>query len=157
MKRQQRKRKCPNCGAWFEPDVRNVRHQRYCSEAACRQASKAASQRRWLAKPENRDYFRGAEQVARVQCWRAQHPGYGRRASTATAAALQDDCPAQAFSLHLENDCHGHGPRQIRTCPSLTLMVGAVSLTYFRNRVDTLHSRVTGATVSSMGHPGISC
>jgi hypothetical protein len=28
---------------------------------------KAASQRRWLAKPENRDYFRGAEQVARVQ------------------------------------------------------------------------------------------
>ncbi|SAL07534.1 hypothetical protein AWB78_08619 [Caballeronia calidae] len=60
MKHQQKRRKCLNCGTWFVPDARNVRHQRYCSEAACRQASKAASQRQWLAKPENRDYFRGA-------------------------------------------------------------------------------------------------
>lgn len=65
---------------------------------ANRQASKAASrQRRWLANPENRDYFRGAEQVARAQCWRAQHPRYGCRASTATTVALQDDRPAQAI------------------------------------------------------------
>ena len=105
MKRQQRKRKCLNCGAWFEPDGRNVRHQRYCSESACRQASKAASQRRWLAKPENRDYFRGAEQVTRVQCWRAQHPGYWRRAGAATAAALQDDYPAQAIEKQGETAC----------------------------------------------------
>lgn len=103
MKRQQQKRKCLNCGTWFRPDPRNVRHQRYCSEAACRHASKAASQRRWLAKPENRDYFRGAEQVARVQRWRAGHPGYGRRAGTATAAALQDDCPAQVIEIQEES------------------------------------------------------
>ena len=98
MKHQQKRRKCLNCGTWFVPDARNVRHQRYCSEAACRQASKAASQRQWLAKPENRDYFRGAEQVARVQRWRTEHPGYGRRAGTATAAALQDDCQEQTLA-----------------------------------------------------------
>lgn len=99
MKRQQQKRKCLNCGTWFRPDPRNVRHQEYCSEAACRRASKAASQRRWLDKPENRDYFRGAEQVARVQRWRAEHPGYGRRASASTTASLQDDCHAQAVEI----------------------------------------------------------
>lgn len=103
MKHQQKRRKCLNCGTWFVPDARNVRHQRYCCEAACRQASKAASQRQWLAKPENRDYFRGAEQVARVQRWRAEHPGYGRRAGTATAAALQDDCPAQVIEIQEES------------------------------------------------------
>jgi hypothetical protein len=62
----------------FRPDPRNVRHQRYCSRPACRQASKAASQRRWFSKAENQGYFRGAEQVARVQRWRGEHPGYWR-------------------------------------------------------------------------------
>ena len=45
-----RRRKCRNCGQLFRPDPRNVRHQRYCSASACRRASKAASQRRWLSK-----------------------------------------------------------------------------------------------------------
>jgi hypothetical protein len=67
---RQRQRKCLGCGTLFRPDPRNVRHQRYCCQAACRQASKAASQRRWLSQPENQDYFRGAENVARVQRWR---------------------------------------------------------------------------------------
>ena len=53
------RRKCRHCGRLFRPDPRNVRHQRYCSAPACRGASKAASQRRWLAKAENRNYFRG--------------------------------------------------------------------------------------------------
>jgi hypothetical protein len=93
-------RKCRHCGAWFRPDPRNARHQRYCSEPACRQASKAASQRHWLAKPENQDYFRGAEHVARVQRWRAEHPGYWRRPtqkSEQSADALQEDCRAQTL------------------------------------------------------------
>jgi len=62
---------------------------------ACRQASKAASQRRWLAKPQNRDYFKGAENVARVKAWRAAHPGYGRGRPGHSAGALQDQCRAQ--------------------------------------------------------------
>jgi hypothetical protein len=60
------------------PDPRNVRHQQYCAKSACRKAAKAASQGRWLAQPENQDYFRGPENVARVQAWRQAHPRYGR-------------------------------------------------------------------------------
>ena len=95
MKRE-RRRKCLCCGNLFRPDPRNRRHQRYCSQPACRKASKAASQRRWLAKSENRDYFRGPENVARVQAWRAAHPGYWRRPGN-SAPALQDVSHAQAI------------------------------------------------------------
>ena len=72
-------RSCLFCREMFRADRRNARHQKYCSEPACRKASKAASQRAWLAKSENQDYFRGPENVARVQAWRAAHPGYWRR------------------------------------------------------------------------------
>ena len=78
MKRS-RRRKCPYCGRLFRPDARNLWHQRHCPKPSCRKVSKAASQRRWLAKSENRDYFRGAINVARVRVWRAAHPGYWRR------------------------------------------------------------------------------
>jgi len=52
------RRKCKCCRRLFRPDPRSRRHQRYCSEPPCRAASKAASQARWLAKPENQGYFR---------------------------------------------------------------------------------------------------
>ena len=68
--------KCLHCGTFFIPDPRNRHHQQYCGEPECRRASKAASQRRWQSRPENADYFRGAENVARVQAWRKAHPGY---------------------------------------------------------------------------------
>lgn len=71
---------CLFCGAFFRADPRNARHQKYCFEPNCRKASKVASRRAWLAKAENQDYFRGPENVARVQSWRASHPGYWRRA-----------------------------------------------------------------------------
>lgn len=51
--------KCLSCGMFFGGDPRNARHQKYCAAPACRQASKTASQRAWLAKAENQDYFRG--------------------------------------------------------------------------------------------------
>jgi hypothetical protein len=44
-------RNCLLCGEMFRADWRNARHQKYCSEAGCRKASKAASRRAWLAKP----------------------------------------------------------------------------------------------------------
>jgi hypothetical protein len=80
------RRKCKYCLKLFRPDPRNRRHQRYCASPACRAASKAASQARWRAKPENRSYFRGPVHVARVRAWRSRHPGYWRRA--------RDDGPA---------------------------------------------------------------
>lgn len=81
--------KCRHCGEFFEADARNRARQRYCRQAACRRASKADSQRRWLGKPGNADYFRGPDNVERVQAWRKAHPGYWRR-SKRRRAALQD-------------------------------------------------------------------
>ena len=88
------RRKCKCCLTFFRPDPRNRNHQRYCSAAACRAASKATSQARWLAAPENQGYFRGPVKVARVQAWRSCHPGYWRRARR-VGMPLQDLSMAQ--------------------------------------------------------------
>jgi hypothetical protein len=104
------KLKCLFCGSMFGADPRNARRQKYCSAVGCRKASKAASRRRWLAKPENQDYFRGPEHVARVQAWRAEHPGYWRRpdsrsvAVAAVPVALQDLCPPQVIETAGESE-----------------------------------------------------
>jgi hypothetical protein len=74
-----RRRKCKCCRKLFRPDPRNLRHQRYCSQASCRAARKAECQARWLARPENHDYFSGPVHLARNQAWRARHPGYWRK------------------------------------------------------------------------------
>jgi hypothetical protein len=107
--------KCANCHQPFRADPRNAWHQRYCQADACRAASKAASQQRWLAKPENRDYFRGADNVARVRAWREAHPGYARRAgrpqrpaqapaaSPAASAPLQEIVPTQVLDPQEES------------------------------------------------------
>jgi hypothetical protein len=107
------RRCCANCRQPFRVDARNAWHQQYCAAPACRAASKAASQRRWLAKPENREYFRGPEHVQRVQLWRQAHPGYGRRGQAGVANStakpsqavpatatppLQDLVPAQVIA-----------------------------------------------------------
>jgi hypothetical protein len=88
-------RKCLCCLEKFHPDARNRRHQQYCSKDGCRKASKSARQARWLAKEENRDYFRGEANTERVRQWRAAHPGYWRRKASAAADALQDDSNPQ--------------------------------------------------------------
>ena len=67
MIRHIRKRTCKHCKAFFDPAPRNIGRQHYCSQPPCRQASKAASQRRWLRKPQNRDYFSGPAHVERVR------------------------------------------------------------------------------------------
>ena len=92
---QERRSTCANCGEGFVPDPRNAHHQRYCARPACRAASKRASQAKWLGKPENRNYHRGAAAVARVRAWRQAHPGYGRRnvAVPIAAPATLPICP----------------------------------------------------------------
>ena len=72
---------------------RNGHHQRYCSTPACRRASRIAAQRKWRHKPENRDHFRGPHEVARVQAWRAAHPGYWKQ--TSPPDLDQQDTPPQ--------------------------------------------------------------
>jgi len=77
--RKSRKPKCAHCKQLFRPDPRNVKRQKYCSRPECRKASKAASQKKWLEKPENHDYFQGIDNMFRVQQWRKEHPGYWRK------------------------------------------------------------------------------
>lgn len=86
---QSGQRKCLCCSQYFYPDPRNRERQRFCSTPACRRASKAASQAAWLAQPQNNGYFRDPVHVARVQAWRAGHPGYGRGRAR-RPPALQD-------------------------------------------------------------------
>ena len=93
---RRRRRKCCICRELFHPDPRNYRHQRACSKASCQKARKGESQRRWLAKPKNRHYFRGAENVSRVQQWRQKHPDYWKGKTPAKSSdALQDLSAAQ--------------------------------------------------------------
>jgi hypothetical protein len=100
------RRKCRHCKRFFIPDPRNIKRQRYCREQPCRAASKAASQRRWLSKPENHDVFKGPIHVARVQDWRRAHPGYWRRPSAGGSlkgAPLQDSLITQAVDNNEES------------------------------------------------------
>jgi len=91
------RRKCLCCRKLFRPDPRNRRHQRYCSMPRCRSASKAASQARWLAAPDNQGYFKGPTHVARVREWRSRHPRYWSR-----AGPLQDQSLAQPVDFSSE-------------------------------------------------------
>jgi hypothetical protein len=95
MDARYKKVKCLNCGDLFLPDHRNRGRQKYCRKPGCRKASKAASQKRWLSKPENQNYFRGTDSVQRVQRWRQDHPGYWRRKQRSGTNALQDPLMAQ--------------------------------------------------------------
>jgi len=96
------KHKCLYCKQLFQPDPRNAHHQDYCLEPACRKASKAQSQRRWLQKPDNRDYFRCQENTRRVQEWRKRTPGYWRNKKSEKSAVpepLQEVCDAQPAAV----------------------------------------------------------
>jgi len=92
MSRPQTRRKCRCCNKFFLPDPRTANRQRHCSMPACRLASKAASQRRWLGKNGNGDYFRGAAAVRRVQLWRQGHPDYWKpKASSSQGTQVVDE------------------------------------------------------------------
>lgn len=93
--RRKRARACCHCREAFVPDRRNRDRQRYCGREECRRASKAASQRRWLNKPENRDHFRGKANVERVQRWRQKHPGYWKSSRQKTDPAPKEEWSTQ--------------------------------------------------------------
>jgi hypothetical protein len=86
----------------FAPNLRNWWHQKYCTQPACRKASKTESQRRWLSQPENRDVFRGSANVERVRQWRAKNPGYWKRPAK-PRGTLQELVPAPAPTQIPEN------------------------------------------------------
>lgn len=126
MKRA-RRRKCLCCRELFRADARNRRHQRYCSAPACRCASKAASQRRWRDKPENRDYFRGAINVVRVRMWRAAHPGYWRSKAPRAGGALQEDSRGQAVESQADSGSLMGAALQEVLCAQPTVLIGLIA------------------------------
>ena len=121
MCRPPTRRKCRCCSKFFAPDPRTEDRQRYCSQPACRQASKKASQRRWARKDGNGDHFRGPNEVRRVQAWRRDHPGYWKRKTPSSQSTQpvedQQANPAQssrnaprALPFALQEDCLSENP-----------------------------------------------
>ena len=98
-----KRKKCCNCNELFIPDPRNATRQKYCSKPECRKASKAVSQRRWLAKPENQGYFCGPKNVKRVQLWREDNPGYWLGKRKTAKDALQDPLNRQPIETNTNN------------------------------------------------------
>ena len=98
-----KRKKCRNCKRLFVSDYRNRNRQKYCSEVDCHKASKAASQKKWLNKPENKDHFCGPVNVQRVQEWRKQNPGYWKRKRSNQADALQDPLTGQLIEKTHDN------------------------------------------------------
>ena len=122
-----RRSKCWNCGELFKADARNRGRQRYCAKRSCRTASKAHSQRHWLGRPENRSYFRDADNAARARRWQHAHPGYWRNATRYKRRTLQEPCRSQAIDrtediglLTLQESLRLQGPLLIGLIATLT-------------------------------------
>lgn len=119
------RRRCLHCNELFRPDPRNHSRQRYCREAACRSASKRASQARWNAKPANRDYFRGADNTARNRRWRQAHPGYWKRSPR--CRTQQDLSTAQHAEEQSLEASQGDPAQQDPLSSQLPVLVGLVA------------------------------
>lgn len=126
MKRIKKKR-CRHCKKLFLPDPRNAKHQTFCSEPACRKASKSASQLKWLQKPENSDYFRGPENLQRVQRWRKDHPGYWRPKPKIGADALQDPLSAKRAEIKTDTVQLSSNPLQDVLILQPTVLLGLIA------------------------------
>ncbi len=123
-----RKRKCLCCKQLFKPDPRQKNRQRYCANPACRKASKVASQKKWLNKPENCAYFSGRANVERVKDWRRQHPNYWRNnKQSLTAAPLQETSLAQVVDNTKETDILTNQPLQDLISLQAPVLIGIIA------------------------------
>lgn len=127
MAQRIRRRKCKHCGVLFHPDPRNIKRQKFCSNPECQKASKADSQRRWLQKPENQDYFRGPTNVERVQQWRREHPGYWRRNRSDSKNALQDTLSGNKFKKQTLKSQLATGALQDVLSAQAAVLVGLIA------------------------------
>ena len=124
MKRIEKK-KCRHCRRLFVPDTRNRDRQKYCSSPPCRKASKAASQKKWLSKPENKDHFRGPEHVERVREWRKKNPGYWKRPKS--KIALQDPLNGEHAKNTSKNQQNNANALQDFLMAQSPVMIGIIS------------------------------
>ncbi|MBT8332179.1 MAG: hypothetical protein KJP06_07610 [Deltaproteobacteria bacterium] len=122
-----KRKKCGNCNELFIPDPRNVKRQKYCHKSECRKASKAASQRHWLQKPENQDYFCGPDNVKRVQLWREANPGYWRGKQKNTKDALQDPLNPQPIENNTDSVEFAHDALQDFLIAQSPVLLGLIA------------------------------
>ena len=120
--------KCLHCNEIHSCEPRSRGRQRYCPASDCRRASKAESQRRWLSRPENENYFRGADHVGRVRQWRAEHPGYWRKKIPEPDGALQEISNSQAVEKEVIEPPEPRGALQEICFLQPALLVGLVSI-----------------------------
>lgn len=122
-------RKCLHCHTFFKPNPRSKGRQIYCSLSDCQKASKTASQQKWLQKPENQNYFRGPEQVARVQRWRANHPGYSKKSNTSSDSkdTLQDALIVQPVDKQQETGMRAQEPLQELLLAQPSVLIGLIA------------------------------
>ena len=92
----------------------------------CRAASKAASQARWVAKPENQDYFQGPVHLARGQAWRARHPGYWRNPSR-VPTALKDVSMTQPVGSIAKTGVFVRSPLQDLLTAQPAVLIGLIA------------------------------
>lgn len=118
-------RKCLHCQHFFQPEPRNRKHQHFCQMPDCRKASKKEAQRRWLRKPENRDYFQGPSHVARVQAWRKLNPGYWR--TRIKLDALQDDLITQPTEIKEDSGKFVESPLQDVLSEQPLVLIGLIA------------------------------
>jgi hypothetical protein len=126
---------CLHCRESFVPSPNNRQKQRYCQEADCRKASKAAAQAKWLSKEQNRRYFQGPENVERVRAWRKKNPGYWRKQSERRARpeppqeSQASDGQAVSLGRNLVTQAGGEaGTLQDFASIQVPLLVGLTSL-----------------------------
>jgi len=152
--------KCLNCSDFFDPDCRNAGRQHHCAKSECRRASKAAAQVAWLAKPQNSDYFSGPTQVARVQAWRAAHPGYSR-VRRKVSAALQDALPLQVTDGIEETANRGEMPEipalQDALHPLESMLTGLIAHVFgfaLQDDIDMIKARLVqlGSDITYRSH-----
>ena len=115
-----------HCKELFDPNARNRWHQRFCPKPECRHARKAASHRRWLSQPGNRDHFRGPANVERVRQWRKANPGYWKRAKK-PGGTLQDLAPNQAAEPEELSSKTSPAPLQDLVAMQGPLLVGLIA------------------------------
>jgi hypothetical protein len=128
MKTTPHPRKCPHCQELFLPEARNRQRQRFCSKPDCRWASKRHSQQAWLAKPENQNYFRDAQNAERVRQWQKVHPGYWKNTTRYRRRTLQDTCSEQVPGAPAVADRPPHRTLQDLCAMQTPLFVGLISM-----------------------------
>ena len=122
-------RKCLHCHTFFKPNPRSKGRQKFCSTPECRKVSKAASQKKWLQKPQNKNYFSGSENVQRVQQWRSRNPKYWKtvQQSLHKPLPLQDSLITQAIdSKEKTSDLNANALQEVLMSQP-TVLIGLIA------------------------------